>query len=109
MTVAFVSTAGVFFSSIFSKTAAATAATYGLLILMGVGSLMVLLDPEGFSQRLVRDLFLLNPIAAAMDASGSASMQKYALVIPHLKIMGVLTLSMLAVSVVRVFQLRRPE
>jgi ABC-type transport system involved in multi-copper enzyme maturation permease subunit len=109
MTVLFVSTAGVFFSSVFSKTASATAATYGLLILMGVGSLMVLLDPQGFSHRVVRDIFLINPIAAVLDAAGSASMRRYDLVVPHLKIMAAATLSMLAVAVVRVFQLRRPE
>jgi ABC-2 type transport system permease protein len=109
MTVAFVSTAGVFFSSIFSRTSAATAATYALLIAMGLGSMMVLLDREGFSERLVRTVFLLNPVAVAMDASGATALRKYGLLIPHLKLMCVVTLSMLAVAVVRVFQLRRPD
>jgi len=109
MTILFVSTAGVFFSSIFAKTAASTAATYGLLIVMAVGSLMVLLDPQGFSERMTRVIFLLNPITAAMDASGSTFMKKYSLVVPHLEVMAAMTVVMLAVTVVRVVQLRRPE
>ena len=114
MTVLFVSTAGVFFSSLFSRTAAATAATYGLLILLGVGSLMVLLDPHGFSPQVVSGLLVVNPVAAAMDASGSDSMKDSlksfgSLVVPHLKIMASLTAAMLVVAVVRVFQLRKPD
>lgn len=109
MTIMFVSTAGTFFSSIFSKTSVATACTYALVVSLTLLTLLVLLAEDLFSQRLIEAIFMVNPVVAAMDAAGSQTMQKYSSLSSHLKIMGVATAVMFLISVVRVFQLRRAE
>jgi hypothetical protein len=106
VTTLFVATAGMFFSSICSKTSTSTAWTYALVVTVGMLTLLVLLAEDRFSYRLMRAIFLANPIAAAMDAAGHAGMQRFNLYIDHLKIMGVTTAVLFVVTVVRVFQLR---
>ena len=107
MTVMFVSTAGTFFSSVFSRTAASTAATYALVVSLTLLTLLVLLSGGLFREQDIRLVFMVNPVIAAMDAAGNESIQKYSLFIPHLKIMGIATCVLFAATVVRVFQLRR--
>jgi len=109
MTILFVSTAGMFFSSLLARTATATAWTYGLIITLAMATLLVLLGQEHFSQRFIRGVFLVNPIMAAMDAAGNPAMQRHNLMIPHLKIIGATTAAMFVVAVVRVFHLRRAD
>ncbi len=109
MTVLLVSTAGLFFSSLFARTAVATAWAYGLVIALAAGSLLVLLDPEGFSQAFTRVVFMLNPLTVAMDAAGAPALQKYDLVDVHLKLSGCASLLMFLLATVRVFHLRRPK
>ncbi len=109
MTILFVSTAGTFFSSIFSKTSVATAWTYALVVSLTLLTLLVLLAEDLFSRRLIEMIFLVNPVVAAMDAAGSQTMQKYASLSSHLKIMGTATAVLFLISVARVFQLRRAE
>lgn len=106
MTIMFVATTGVFFSSIFSRTPTATAWTYSVVMTMGLGSLLVLLAQDIFSQRFIRTVFLVNPVAAAMDAGGHAGMRKLNLFADHLKIMSIATAILFVVTVARVFQLR---
>lgn len=108
VTILFVSTAGTFFSSVFSKTSTATAWTYSLIIIIAMGSFVVLMDPEGFSPRFVRGIFLFNPIAAALSAAGYAAVEKYGLVVgDHLALMAAATAMMFIATVVRVVQLRK--
>jgi len=107
MSILFVSTAGMFFSSVFSRTSTATAWTYALVAGLGLLTLLVLLGEELFSRRFVETIFILNPVAAAMDAAGHSGMRKYGLVARHLKFMGIGTAAMFVVTVIRVFQLRR--
>ncbi len=109
MSVLFVSTAGVCFSALTCKTSAATAWTYGLIIALGLMSLLSLVGEGGYSDRLQRMIYLLNPVATAMDAAGYAPLQSFDLVAQHLKIFGAASLAMFAVAVVRVVQLRRPD
>ena len=109
MTVLFVATAGMFFSSLFRKTSTATAWTYGLIIIIGLLSLLMLLGQHRFSERLVRTVLILNPVAAAMDAAGQPDLRKLGLLRPHLLTMACLTAAMFVVTTVRVFQLRRPR
>ena len=109
MTVLFVGTAGTFFSSLFSKTSTATAWTYALVITIGLLTLLVLLGRESFSYRLIEAVFVLNPVAAAMDAAGHPGMQEFGLMGRHLKIMGIATAVMFVITVARVFQLRRRD
>lgn len=109
MAVLFVAVVGMFFSSIFKKTATATAWTYAVVITMGLASLLVLLDPEGFSDRLVNTVFLVNPVAVAMGAAGEPGLEQRGLLAGYLKIMGGTCAVLFAITVVRVLQLRRPD
>ena len=107
MTIAFVSSAGMFFSGLCSKTSVASAWTYAVMIGITMGSLLVLLAGDAMSDWFIRCILLVNPVAAAMDAAESPAMDGYNLWIPHLKIMAVATIAMMFVSIVRVYQLRR--
>jgi hypothetical protein len=110
VTIVFVVCAGMFFSSLFQKTATATAWTYGLILTLGLSSLVVLLRQERFSPQIVRAVFTLNPIAAAMDAAGSPAMAGYGGIYPnYLKLFGALSGAMFIVTVARVLVLRRPK
>jgi hypothetical protein len=110
VTILFVSTAGTFFSSIFSKTAAATACTYALVMGLQLLTMLVLLGKSLFSVQFVESILVLNPVMAAMDAAGHASMSKYVgLRFQHMQIMGVAIAVMFVITVVRVYQLRRAE
>jgi len=107
MTILFVSSAGMFFSSLAGRTSTATAWTYGVVVSMAMATLLVLLAEEIFSPQFARMVYVLNPVAAAMDAAGYAPMQRLGLFADHLRIAGVATAGMLLVSVLRVMQLRR--
>jgi len=109
MTVLVVSATGTFFSSLFARTATATAWTYAVVVALSLLTLLVLLGEDLFSQRLVRAVFVVNPVAAALDAAGHARMKSYALLAPHLKIMGVAAAVLLAATIARVHQLRGPS
>jgi len=109
MTILFVATAGTFFSSMFSRTSTATAWTYSVVIVMGLLTMLVLLAKALFSDRLIGAIFVLNPVAAAMDAAGHGGMQKYGLMLPHLRVMAVATAVLFVITVVRVFQLRQRD
>ncbi|MBN1942002.1 MAG: ABC transporter permease [Phycisphaerae bacterium] len=107
ITILFTCTAGTMFSSLFSRTSAATAWTYGLVVTLSLLSLLGLLIEDLLSRRVVEAAFLLNPIIAAMEASGAPGVQKYGLLNDHLKVMAVATGAMFVITVLRVFQLRR--
>jgi len=109
MTVLFVSVAGMFFSSMFTRTSSATAWTYALVVCVGLVSSLMLLAQERFSHRLVSAVLVVNPIAAALAAAGHHKMQELGLLYPHLRIIGALTTAMFVITVIRVFQLRRPD
>ena len=106
MTILFVSTAGMFFSSIFQRTSTATAWTYAVVVTMGLLTLLILLAQDRFSEQLIRGIFVANPIAAAMAAAGHARMQDLNLFAAHLKVVGIATACLFVVTVMRVFQLR---
>ena len=108
-TILFVTAAGMFFSGIFDRTSTATAWTYAVILSIGLSALFVLLGREIFSSRLTEAIFVLNPVAAALDAAGSHRMGDYGLVGRHLQIMLAASCIMLVVSVIRVFQLRRVD
>jgi len=109
VTIIFVTTAGTFFSSIFRRTAVATAWAYGLVVSITLLTLLVLLAKDLFTQKFISDVFLINPIVAAMDAAGNVEMQKMGLLRLHIQIMCTATAVLLAVTVLRVFQLRKAD
>ena len=108
MAILFVSTAGMFFSSFCKRTATATAATYTLVVLLGLVSLLILLDPNAVQQQYVKAIFTVNPVATALAAAGYPTMQRYEVNVgDHLRTMGLATAVMVLITIVRVFQLRR--
>jgi len=109
MAILFVAMAGMFFSSIFSRTSTATAWTYGLVVSLSLATLLVLLGENLFSRQFARGVYMLNPVAAAMAAAGYGAMQKYDLVSGHLQIFGAATAVMFVVTVIRVVRLRRAD
>ena len=109
MTVLFVAMAGMFFSSLCSRTSTATAWTYALVITVALLTLLALLAEDLFSRRLLAAVFVVNPVAAALDAAGHPGLRRFGLMVPHLKIMAAATAAMFLVTVLRVCQLRRAE
>ena len=107
VTVAFVATCGMLFSSFASKTSTATAWTYAVVLSIGLGSLLVMMGGELFSSRFIEAIFRFNPIAAAMHAAGYPGMQKYHLFVPFLQIMGTATGVLVIITILRVLRLRR--
>jgi len=108
MTILFVSAVGVFFSAISSRTSTATALTYAVVVGLGLLALLAPLGRGLFPQGVAKAVFTCNPVAAAMDAAGLAAMRQYGLLLPHLRIMGAATVGLLAVTTLRIWQLRRP-
>ncbi|HOD80344.1 MAG: ABC-2 family transporter protein [Planctomycetes bacterium ADurb.Bin126] len=109
VTVLLVATAGMFFSSLFARTATSTAWTYALLVAIGLLSLLALLGQDLFPPRLIQAVFSVNPIAAAMAAAGSATMVTYDIVQPYLMISGIAIATMFTATVWRVHRLRRTD
>lgn len=108
-TVLLVATAGLCFSSLFRRTAVATAWTYAAVLSISLGSTLMLAGRDLFSQRLVAAMFVVNPVAAALDAAGYVGVREMNLLPAHLKIVAVAVAVMFAVAVARVMQLRRAE
>lgn len=107
VTILFTCTAGTMFSSLSSRTSAATAWTYGLVITMTLLSLLGLLMKDLLSRRVIESLFLVNPVIAVLEAAGLPGVREYGVMNDYLKLLGVATVVMFLITVVRVFQLRR--
>lgn len=107
MTVLLVTTAGMFFSSVFLRTSTATAWTYGLVVSLGLFALLVMLGQEKFSDRLVWIVYSVNPLTAVLDAAGHHAMQSFGLVKTYLQVTAVAAAAMTVVTVMRVVALRR--
>jgi len=109
VTMIFTGVAGMFFSSLFLKTSAATAWTYALIIGMGLLTLLVLLGQDRFSAEFVTNVLMLNPVAASLDAAGYnfASGAGGKMMTMFTKVFLTATAAMAVVTVGRVFQLRR--
>jgi ABC-type transport system involved in multi-copper enzyme maturation permease subunit len=108
MTILFVATAGMFFSGIFSKTSTATAWTYALVVALALLALLAILGKDLLPRGVVKTIFVCNPIAAAMEAAGYRGLGEYGLWIPNIEIMAAATVVMFAVTIARIWQLRRP-
>lgn len=104
-TMLFVSVLGMFFSAMCSRTSAATAWTYGVVVLLSVLTLIVLLGADRLSDATVAAIFLPNPVAAVLDAAGVPSFQNRNLFGPHLKFVGCAVAVLFAATVWRVHRL----
>ncbi len=108
-TTLFVVILGMFFSSWCSRTSAATAWTYSIVVLMSVLTLTVLLGSGRISAAAVRASFVPNPMAAVLNASGQSGFAKQNLFVPHLKFMAIAMAALFAVTVARVWRLSRKD
>lgn len=77
----FAVTSSAFVSSLFKRTAAATATAYGVLITIFLGTLLVWLGRDApFGYDTVRAALMLNPVAAALAEMKTADFEAYRLV-----------------------------
>lgn len=103
-------TVSAFVSSLFRRTAAATATAYGVLIAIFIGTLLVWLGrdaPFGFAT--VRAALIINPVAAAMAEMKVAGFEPYDLVPIAWWVSGGLSLACLVGLAVRIAQISRPS
>lgn len=97
-------------SSIFSRTAGATAAAYTLLVGLCAGSMVFWLGRGApFSHELVQSVLMFNPLAAALSIIGSPGFEHYNIALANLWIMAGGGLLCLVVLLVRTRQLSRPQ
>ncbi|NQU76498.1 MAG: ABC transporter permease subunit [Planctomycetes bacterium] len=109
VTTVFVVVLGMFFSSLCSRTSAATAWTYGVVVVLSIVTMIVLLGGSILNASLVRAVFLPNPVAAVLDAAGVPSFQQYNLFVSHIRLMAVVACVLFAITVVRVWHLCRSK
>lgn len=109
VTMVFVAVAGMFFSSLCSRTGVAAAWTYGVVAAMSLASLLALPAGQTLSYQLRRLIFLPSPVAAVLDAAGMESFQQYNLFAAHLRLVVAVTVVLGALTVLRVWRLRGPD
>ena len=109
MTGLFVTVLGMFFSSVCSRTSTATVWTYGVVSAMSLLTMLALLGGGVFGPRFIETVFVVNPIAAVMDAAGHPSTQDYNLLRPYLQIMAAAAGILLGLTVIRVYQLGKAD
>ena len=97
-------------STLFRSTAAATTASYLVLLAVCVGPLLVWLGREApFGHSTVEAALSINPVAVALQASGMPGFASYALVPTNWWVVGSACIALLAILSVRTWQLCRPE
>lgn len=97
-------------SSIFARTAAATATAYALLVGLCAGSMVFWLGRGApFSHALVEKVLMFNPLAAALNIIGAPGFTQYQIAQPNLLIMAAGGVVCLIVLVIRTHQLSRPR
>lgn len=97
-------------SSLSNKTATATAVSYGLLMTLIAGTLLLWLGRGApFSHGLVERALSVNPLAAALSLIEAPGFAHYELVPTNWWVCGVLSVASLLVLLVRVWMLSRPR
>jgi hypothetical protein len=96
--------------SLFRSTAAATAASYGVLVAVCLGPLLVWLARGApFGARAVEAVLTISPVAAALRAAHTPGFTDYALLPANWWLTGSASLALLAFLIGRTWQLYRPE
>src|SRR5262249_35715030 len=96
-------------SAVFRTTAAATTASYLVLLAWCVGPLLIWLAREApFGHTTVQAALLIDPVAAALQASDTSGFSQYELLPANWWIIGSTCVVLLAFLRVRVWQLSRP-
>ncbi len=75
-TLLFICAAGIFFSSALRKTSTSIAATYMVVVLTSVLSLIGLLAPESFSRTFLQALFVVNPVVTMLSEIALTHLQE---------------------------------
>lgn len=109
-TLLFVCSAGMFFSAMSRKTATSVAATYVLVVLTCVLSLVGLLAPASFSPAVLRRVFVVNPVVTMLAEVALPSLRdKYELWLPNLYFLLVSSVVLMVLATLRVRMLVRPR
>ncbi|MFW5914909.1 MAG: ABC transporter permease [Planctomycetota bacterium] len=109
-TLLFVCAAGIFFSSMARRTSTSVAATYIVVILMGVVSLVGLLARAGLSHSVLQTIFVINPVVAMLSEIAVPSLkQDFNLWLPNIYILLSGSAALLLAAAVRVHYLVRPR
>lgn len=110
LTAAFAVLLGAAVSSVFRQTAVATTVAYLLLLTVCAGPLLFWLGRDApFGHGTVETVLLINPVAAALNASGAPAFTRYNLLPVHWWLLGGACLLLLAFLHVRTWQLTRPQ
>jgi ABC-type polysaccharide/polyol phosphate export permease len=97
-------------SSMFRRTAAATATAYTLLVALCAGTMLVWLGRDApFTQRTVEAVLQVNPLAAALAAIQAPGFSDYHLVPANWWIIGTASVVCLLTLIVRTWRLTRPQ
>jgi ABC-type transport system involved in multi-copper enzyme maturation permease subunit len=97
-------------SALFRSTATAMAVSYGLLLAVCIGPLLLWLGRGApFGHKTVEAALVIDPVAAALQASETPGFAPYELLPMNLWLIGGACLALLVFLVVRTWQLCRPE
>ena len=109
-TLLFVCSAGLFFSSMARRTSTSVAATYVVVVLTCVVSLVGLLAPEGFSKSVLQPLFVINPVVSMLSEVALPDLrQDFQLWLPNIYFLLSGAVAMLIAAALRVNYLVRPR
>jgi len=98
------------FSSIFKRTASATAASYTFILLLCGGTMLVWLGAGStFTKSTVESVLQVNPIAAALSAIKAPGFADYHLLPNNWYVLGGLSMAALLTLLFRTWQLTRPR
>ncbi|MCD4699383.1 MAG: hypothetical protein K8R91_02275, partial [Phycisphaerae bacterium] len=109
VTVLFVTVMGIFFSSAVFRTSTGTVWTYGVVSAMSLLTMLALLGGGVFGPGFIQTVFVVNPIAAVMDAAGHQAMRNYNVIRHYLQIMAASSGILVGLTVIRVYQLGRAD
>lgn len=97
-------------SSLFRSTAVATSVSYGLLIVLFVGTILVWVNRDApFGYSIVENALRLNPMAAALNAIQASGFQSYNLIPSAWWITGLTSVALLTLLYARIDRLSRPD
>jgi ABC-type transport system involved in multi-copper enzyme maturation permease subunit len=97
-------------STLFRSTAAATTASYSVLLSICVGPMVIWLGRDApFGQRAVEAVLTFSPVAAALNAADFPGFTGYTLLPANWWFIGCASLALFGVVIIRTWQLCRPE
>jgi len=97
-------------SSFFHRTAAATATTYTILLVLVAGTLLVWLGRDApFGHNTVEAILTLNPLAAALSVMGTSGFTQYQLIPSNWWVIGSLSVCLSLILCVRTWKLTLPD